>query len=63
MSSFQLMDMMMKNIGQYSKKEHLTQGEYFCSQDHLNYKLSEKETHSGYPEEHFAQPITYYGKK
>jgi hypothetical protein len=48
---------------EYSKEEHLTLGEYFCSQDHLNYKLSEKETHSGYPEEHFAQPITIYGKE
>jgi hypothetical protein len=47
-----------KKHWKYSKEEHLTRGEYFCSEDHLNYKLSTKESHSGFPEEHFAQPIT-----
>tara|TARA_R110000868_G_scaffold106939_2_gene292901 strand:- start:531 stop:1205 length:675 start_codon:yes stop_codon:yes gene_type:complete len=47
-----------KKHWRYSKEEHLNRGEYFCSEDHLNFKLSEKETHSGFPEEHFAQPIS-----
>lgn len=42
----------------YSKKEHTENGEYYCGQEHLDYKLATQETHSGFPEEHFAQPIT-----
>jgi hypothetical protein len=47
----------------FSKKEHLTQGEYFCSQDHLNYKLSEKEVHSGLSRRTFCSTNYIYGKE
>ena len=38
--------------------DHFDNGEYYCGDIALQEKLSKWEDHSGFPEEHFAQPIS-----
>ena len=36
----------------------LTNPEYYCSEEWLQHKLDNWQAHSGYPEEHYSQPMT-----
>lgn len=42
----------------YSKSEHKVRGEYYCGEEHLHYMMDNWKTHHGFPEEHYAIPIS-----
>lgn len=46
----------------FSSEKHILNGEYYCSDEWLNHKLDNWESHSGFPEEHFAQPLSTKAK-
>lgn len=40
----------------------LTDPEYYCSEEWLQHKMKDYENHSGFPEEHYSQPMTNMAK-
>jgi hypothetical protein len=42
----------------YDGEKALTDPEYYCNREWLDHMLENWETHSGFPEQHFSQPIS-----
>jgi hypothetical protein len=47
-----------KNYHIHDGEKALTDPEYYCDKEWLDYMLSNWETHSGFPEQHSSQPIS-----
>ena len=42
----------------FSSDEHVANAEYYCSDEWLRFMRDRQDTHSGYPEQYMAQPIS-----